>query len=113
MRLLFTFTIVTLAVSVSACSSASGKRALTLDYQCISGETIRVTYQTGDEILVVHQGTEHTMTRAISGSGARYASPQYEWWSKGLNSASEGTLLQHKTNNTSGKILERCKVMTL
>ncbi|MGV8923351.1 MAG: MliC family protein, partial [Thermomonas sp.] len=46
-----------------------------------------------------------------SGSGARYVGSDLEWWTKGSGSGSEGTLLRHQADGTSGEIVESCKAI--
>lgn len=78
------------------------------EYQCESGETIAATYPSTDAATVNYKGASHAMTIAISGSGARYAGGELEWWTKGTGPGSEGTLFHHNVDGTSGDIIEHC-----
>ena len=82
-----------------------------LNYRCDSGETIAATYASTDAATVSYKGSDHKMEIAVSGSGARYVGSDLEWWTKGSGSGSEGTLLRHKTDGTSGEIVESCKAI--
>ncbi len=77
-------------------------------YRCESGETMRVTYPSTDSARVQYQGREYNMKIAVSGSGSRYVGNDLEWWTKGAGVGSEGTLLRHLADGTSGDIIELC-----
>ncbi|GHA22799.1 MliC family protein [Oceanisphaera arctica] len=77
-------------------------------YRCESGETMRVNYPSTDSARVQYQGREYTMKIAVSASGARYLGSELEWWTKGTGPGSEGSLLRHLADSTSGNIIELC-----
>lgn len=78
------------------------------DYECESGETIMASYPNPDSARVRYQGATYRMQIAVSGSGARYVGDGLEWWTKGSNTGSQGTLFQHNADDTSGKLLASC-----
>ena len=73
-------------------------------YQCESGETITAIYPNTDSATIEYKGTSYDMQIDVSGSGARYVGGEFEWWTKG----SEGTLLHHLADGTSGENIELC-----
>lgn len=77
-------------------------------YLCESGQAIVAAYPTTDTAAVRYQGREYDMLIAISASGARYVGGGLEWWTKGSDPGSEGLLLRHLANGTSGEIVEIC-----
>lgn len=55
-------------------------------YQCSNGETLSVQYINAapNFLAIVPVGGEHhVFATTLSGSGARYVSGPFEWWSKG------------------------------
>ena len=107
---------------VSACASSpsidkdqqapiAASASNALNYRCDSGETIAATYASTDAATVSYKGSVHKMKIAVSGSGARYVGSDLEWWTKGSGSGSEGTLLRHQADGTSGPIVESCKAI--
>ncbi|SFV30255.1 Membrane-bound inhibitor of C-type lysozyme [Devosia crocina] len=55
-------------------------------YQCDNGEGFRVQYiNAAPNFLAILpvEGETHLFATALSGSGARYVSGPYEWWSSG------------------------------
>lgn len=106
------------AFSISACTttaqdtpaqfSVAAFDASAQQYQCDSGETVAAIYPTDDSATINYQGRVYTMNIAVSASGARYVGEGLEWWTKGNGSGSEGTLLQHQADGTSGVSLEYC-----
>lgn len=77
-------------------------------YDCDSGETVAAIYPNTDSATIEYQGRVYKMNIAVSASGARYVGEGLEWWTKGNGSGSEGTLLQHQADGTSGAGLEYC-----
>lgn len=77
-------------------------------YQCDSGETITATYPSSKSAVVQHKGNTYAMQIAISASGSRYVGSELEWWTKGSGTGTEGVLLHHKADGTSGSIIESC-----
>ena len=77
-------------------------------YRCDSGRIVKATYHSGTKTIVEYEGRVREMIIAISGSGARYAGGGLEWWTKGTGPGSEGMLLHHKNDGTTGDIIERC-----
>jgi len=78
------------------------------NYRCESGETIAVTYPSTGSARVEYKGRDYDMRIAVSGSGSRYVAGELEWWAKGSGPGSEGTLLRHLADGTSGEALEMC-----
>lgn len=81
---------------------------ITHHYQCESGETIVATYPTHHTARIQYQENNYPMDIAVSASGARYVGHKLEWWTKGSDKGSEGTLLQRKTDNKPNEIIELC-----
>jgi len=77
-------------------------------YQCDNGETLRVNYPFNDSATVLYQGINYQMKIAVSGSGTRYVHDEFEWWTKGMGSSTEGTILRHMVDGSSGEIIARC-----
>lgn len=111
MRIVVPFMLVS-TLLVSACASSPQNKvdaqASAHNYQCESGETITAIYPTTDKAKVRYKGNSHKMQIAVSGSGARYVGDGLEWWTKGSGAGSEGTLLRHAADNTSGETIEIC-----
>lgn len=78
------------------------------NYRCESGETIAATYASTESTTVQYKGSDYNMQIAVSASGARYVGGGLEWWTKGSGPGSEGSLLQHTADGTSGEIIEHC-----
>ncbi|CAM3698424.1 MliC family protein [Halomonas sp. FME1] len=91
-------------------SAATLPESIMHSYECESGETIAAAYPSADTARVQYKGRSYSMQIAVSGSGARYVSDDLEWWTKGSGSGSEGILLSHLADGTSGDIIERCAV---
>lgn len=66
------------------------------------------TYTSTDSATVTYKTRDYRMQIAVSGSGARYVDGDLEWWTKGSGTRSDGTLLRHRADGTSGEIIERC-----
>lgn len=77
-------------------------------YRCNSGRIVKAFYHSGTTAVVEYEGRVREMIIAVSGSGARYAGGGLEWWTKGMGPGSEGMLLHHKNDGTTGDIIERC-----
>ena len=105
-----TLAIMASAALVAACNTAPQEPAAAsaFTYACESGQTVTAAYPTTDTATVQYQGRTYDMIIAISGSGARYVGGGLEWWTKGSGPGSEGTMLRHLANGTSGEILEFC-----
>ena len=73
-------------------------------YRCESGETITASYLTIDSANITYKGSVYNLKIAVSASGARYVGDSLEWWIK----SSDGTLLQHNADGTSGERIELC-----
>lgn len=95
---------------VAACTSTPPEPATARasTYACESGQTITAAYPTTETATVQYQGRSYDMLIAISGSGARYVGGGLEWWTKGSGPGSEGTLLRHLADGTSGDAVEFC-----
>lgn len=77
-------------------------------YNCESGATIWASYPNQDTAIVEYQGETLQLTRAVSGSGARYVNPQWVWWTKGTGAGASGTLARHRGEEQPEDPLERC-----
>lgn len=67
----------------------------TASYSCAGGEPFRVQYVNAGVnalALLPVDGEERIFVNVISGSGARYASGQYIWWSKGESATLENEM---------------------
>lgn len=113
MKLIIPFTLTSLFLFCACESSITPKKSLTViskhNYKCKSGEIISATYSSSDSVSLQYKNNHHKMKIAISGSGSRYVDNSLEWWTKGSGIKSEATLLEHNSNNTSGKIIEYCR----
>lgn len=78
------------------------------NYRCDSGATITATYLATDSATVHYKGSNYSMQIAVSGSGSRYVGGGLEWWTKGSGPGSEGMLLRHLADGTSGESMELC-----
>jgi membrane-bound inhibitor of C-type lysozyme len=81
---------VTAALTLTLESAGDIERTIAL-YQCESGETLAVQYINAAPnflAIVPVEGENYIFATTISGSGARYVSGPYEWWSH----QGEGTL---------------------
>lgn len=102
------------ALFLTACAGSSQTESQTTaaasvhNYQCESGATIAATYPTSNTATVQYQGNSYDMDIAVSASGARYVGDKLEWWTKGSGAGSEGLLLQHMADGTSGDTIESC-----
>lgn len=74
---------------------------ISTDYTCDKGGPIQVRYINSSHnnlAIVPVDGVERIFVNVMSGSGARYVSGQFEWWTKG-NSAT----LRDEMANTSAE----------
>ncbi|MDI6027026.1 MliC family protein [Corticibacterium sp. UT-5YL-CI-8] len=70
---------------------ASDGEVISVDYRCGVSANVNVQYVNADPntlAVIPVEGQSLIFVSAMSGSGARYVSGKYEWWSKGA----EGTL---------------------
>jgi membrane-bound inhibitor of C-type lysozyme len=58
-------------------------------YTCSDGQVVQASYPDTNTAMVKIKGETHTLRVAISGSGARYVSDDWQWWTKGMH---DGTL---------------------
>ncbi|PTR05961.1 membrane-bound lysozyme inhibitor of c-type lysozyme MliC [Nitrosospira sp. Nsp5] len=117
-QILKRFFLFVIAVVLPGCSHLSpanapvAERKADIDapivYRCNSGRIVNASYHSGTTAVVEYEGKTREMIIIISGSGARYADGGLEWWTKGMGPGSEGMLLQHKNDGTTGDIIERC-----
>lgn len=84
-------------------------RSVMHTYRCESGQTVAAAYPTTDSATVEYKRSRYNMRIAVSASGARYVADSLEWWTKGSGPGSEGTVLRHLADGTSGQIVESCK----
>lgn len=96
---LFGLTACALAVPAMAQDSITlplqGATLETLSYSCDGGMPFEVKYlNAGPNSLAILpvDGAERIFVNVISGSGARYASGQYIWWSKGNTATLENQM---------------------
>lgn len=96
----------------SATQMGSGSESQTYpmkqNYNCESGQVVKVSYTSVDTATVQYQGKTREMRVAVSGSGARYVGDGMEWWTKGSDRGSEGTLFRHQSDATTGSIIDSC-----
>lgn len=75
-------------------------------YSCDGGTAFPVQYLNAGEnhlaILPV-EGTERIFVNVIAGSGARYVSGQYEWWTKGETASLSNALSDGKPQDCVSK----------
>lgn len=67
----------------------------TLHYDCGSGGRLAVHYinsETDALALVPVDDDERVFVNVVSGSGARYVSGEYEWWTKGEDATLRNTV---------------------
>lgn len=104
---------------VTACSGLKKETRVTpsktldqtaADYHCESNEMLFVIYDSTGAVNVEYQEKNYLMEVAVSASGERYVGEGLEWWAKssGMNMETEGTLFQHKSDGTTGDVIERC-----
>ncbi|MHA6687040.1 MliC family protein [Mesorhizobium sp. A556] len=77
-------------------------------YGCGDGVSLSVSYVNADPnflAIVPVEGKSIIFASAISGSGARYTSGRYEWWTKG-----DDAFLRDLTDDESEKPMLECKV---
>lgn len=70
--------------------SVSGGERTIVHYTCKGGADLAVTYVNGepDHLAIVPvEGGERIFVNVIAASGARYASGQYVWWTKGRDAS--------------------------
>lgn len=77
-------------------------------YACDGGREVLATYPTDSTALVAFDDRTHEMRLAVSDSGARYASPDLEWWTRGTGPGSEATVFAAGTDGTTGARLAAC-----
>ncbi len=68
-------------------------------------------YTSTRSATVQYRGKTYDMHIAVSGSGARYVGDDLEWWTKGNGIGSEGMLLQHNVDGSTGDIIELCTAL--
>lgn len=75
------------------------------DYTCDKGGPMQVRYinsSNNNLAIVPVDGVERIFVNVMSGSGARYVSGQFEWWTKG-NSATLRDEMANTSSECSGK----------
>lgn len=113
MKLLLPLTIVSAMLLAGCAHLPQGQASHTIKsklhaYQCESGESISVAYPSTDLAAVQYKGKIYSMTLAVSASGSRYVGQGLEWWSKGMDKGSEGSLFEHLADETTGDHVESC-----
>ncbi|MEP9371668.1 MliC family protein [Mesorhizobium sp. KR1-2] len=94
---------ITLSIEASAEAQI---RSLT--YKCGKDAPLSVSYVNADPnflAIVPIDGKSIVFASAISGSGARYTSGKYEWWTKG-----DEAFLRDLTGDENGELVLECKV---
>ncbi|MBN8727398.1 MAG: MliC family protein [Xanthomonadales bacterium] len=81
-NLLLAFTLVALASCAAPAPQADGARVVgTGVFVSAAGETMRAVYRADDTVtLTLPDGSTELLPIAVSGSGARYAAGNREWW---------------------------------
>jgi membrane-bound inhibitor of C-type lysozyme len=78
-------------------------------YACESGKTVNVQYVDDATARVSYEGATADLRLTPSGSGARYAGTQWEWWSATRDGQEQATLGRVGPNDQVGvTVLERC-----
>ncbi|MBU1325033.1 MAG: DUF4232 domain-containing protein [Alphaproteobacteria bacterium] len=78
-------------------------------YACESGKTVSVQYVDDATARVSYEGATADLRLTPSGSGARYAGAQWEWWSATRDGQEQATLGRVGPNDQVGvTVLERC-----
>lgn len=100
----------TIALVLAACASTpdAPPPAAATAYECQSGALIQASYPDTDHARIQYKGQTHTLTIAVSASGARYVGEGIEWWTKGSGPGSSGSLFAHRSDGTSGEVIETC-----
>jgi membrane-bound inhibitor of C-type lysozyme len=71
--------------STSPSQTAVPTTATWTSYACSDGQVVQASYPDTNTALVKIKGETHTLHIAISGSGARYVSDDWQWWTKGMH----------------------------
>lgn len=97
-------------IVLAACASTpdAPPPAAATAYGCQSGALIQASYPDTDHARIQYKGQTHTLTIALSASGARYVGEGIEWWTKGSGPGSSGSLFAHRSDGTSGEVIETC-----
>jgi membrane-bound inhibitor of C-type lysozyme len=78
-------------------------------YDCESGESLWVVYGKDRTAGLTYEGKSYRLRPVTSGSGARYAGDQLEWWSATRDGREEGRLSRlDEEGRPQGIELERC-----
>jgi len=80
----------------------------TIDYRCTGERKMSVRYYNSDDnhlALLRLEGKSLLFVTVMSGSGARYVSRQYEWWTKGNEATLRDTLKGEGTQS----VLANCQ----
>ena len=80
----------------------------TIDYRCDGERKMSVRYYNSDDnhlALLRLEGKSLLFVTVMSGSGARYVSRQYEWWTKGNEATLRDTLKGEGTQS----VLANCQ----
>jgi membrane-bound inhibitor of C-type lysozyme len=80
-----------------------------IDYDCETGETVRVQYIDTETAQLTYKGQTSVMRLAVSGSGARYVGSGLEWWTASRDGQENATLSRISPSDQVGTaVLERC-----
>jgi membrane-bound inhibitor of C-type lysozyme len=71
--------------AASADQTTSGSAPAWISYTCSDGQVVQAAYPDTNTALVKIKGETHTLHIAMSGSGARYVSDDWQWWTKGMH----------------------------
>lgn len=78
-------------------------------YDCASGESLSVVYGKDRTAALTYEGRSYRLRPVTSGSGARYAGEDLEWWSATRDGREEGRLSRlDAEGRPQGVELERC-----
>lgn len=78
-------------------------------YDCASGKTLSVVYGKDRTAGLTYEGKSYRLRPVTSGSGARYAGEELEWWSATRDGREEGRLSRlDAEGRPQGVELERC-----
>jgi membrane-bound inhibitor of C-type lysozyme len=84
-------------LAITFLSPASASPPTAIRYTCDDGRVVTATYPSQTTALLTFAGETLTLTLAPSADGARYISPAWQWWAKGLHDASLAPLAPGET----------------
>lgn len=123
MRLSSAFAILPIVALAAACTqeaetppqpvepspAAAAPVSAPISYACESGQSVTVTYPDAATAQLAYKGRSYLLRTVQSGSGARYAGSELEWWTATRNGQESATLSRLGPNDVVGvAVLERC-----